>query len=126
MSKHTILIVDDEEDLRKVLAMRLDMENYDVTEAADAEEALKITEEKSFDVILLDIIMPGMDGIELYDCLKKRKHLANSGYIFLTALGEKEHSQRTQDTSGKDYIVIGKPYDTNILLKEIKTRIKTP
>ncbi len=126
MAKHTVLVVDDEEDLRKVLAIRLNMENYEVTEAASAEEALKITEQKSFDIILLDIIMPGMDGIELYNCLKKRKHLANSGYIFLTALGEREQNQHTDNASGKDYLVIGKPYDSNILLQEIKNRIKTP
>lgn len=115
-----ILVIDDEEDIRAVLKGRLERHGYRVFEAACAEEALTLAEKKDFSVIIIDILMPGMDGIELYNALKEMKNFQNTKFIFLTALGEKERSQQIKSARG-NYTVMGKPYDFEKLLKILST-----
>ena len=70
MSGTRILLVDDEDSLRITLAANLELEGYEVSEAASGEEALELAEQKPFDIVLSDIRMPGMNGVELFRALK--------------------------------------------------------
>jgi len=69
--RQLVLVVDDEPLLRKVLKRLLGSENYEVITACDGESAIQLAKEKTPDIILLDIIMPGMDGREVYRMIRK-------------------------------------------------------
>lgn len=72
MSATRILLVDDEESLRVTLAANLELEGYEVVEAGSGEAALELAERETFDVVLSDIRMPGMNGVELFRALRAR------------------------------------------------------
>lgn len=80
-----ILVVDDEERIRRLLRMYLERENYMIDEAEDGDTALKMALEKDYSCILLDIMMPGKDGIEVCQELHEKKM---TPVIMLTAKGE--------------------------------------
>ncbi len=80
-----ILIVDDEEDIRNALAIYLRAEDYETVSAGDGQEALSILKEGGIDLVLLDIMMPGMDGIT---ALSKLRDFSNVPVILLTAKSE--------------------------------------
>ena len=63
--KYRALVVDDEERIRRLIKMYLENDEFIVEEAVDGDEALKLAIEQNYDVIILDIMMPGMDGIEV-------------------------------------------------------------
>lgn len=69
-----ILVVDDEDRIRRLLKMYLECEDYIVSEANDGEEALKMALEEDYDLILLDLMMPKMDGIEVAEKLREEKN----------------------------------------------------
>jgi DNA-binding response OmpR family regulator len=82
--KKKLLVADDEKNLRLLYQMELQQEGYDVTVACDAQEVLELMKTQDFDVIVLDILMPGMNGIELTEkILAKNKHqkiILNTAY----------------------------------------------
>lgn len=71
--KPTLLVVDDEERIRRLLRMYLEREEYQIEEASNGEEALELALAKEYDLILLDVMMPGMDGVEMCQELRKKK-----------------------------------------------------
>lgn len=86
MDEHAkILVVDDEDRIRQLIKMYLEREKFIVEEADNGENALEMAVENDYDVILLDIMMPGMDGIEVCQELRKEKQ---TPVIMLTAKGE--------------------------------------
>lgn len=88
----TLLIVDDEPHVRKLLKILLENQGYQTLAASSGEEALVMVEEQPPDLILLDIMMPGMDGFDVARQLKTNKATSNIPIIMLSALGE--HSAR--------------------------------
>ncbi len=100
-----ILVVDDEERIRRLLKMYLERENYDITEAENGEKALELALDEDFDLILLDIMMPGMDGIEVCQELRKTKA---TPVMMLTAKGEEANRVQGFEVGTDDYIV--KPF----------------
>ncbi|HHX04322.1 MAG TPA: response regulator transcription factor [Tissierellia bacterium] len=110
-----ILIVDDEPILLKGLKFSLNQEGYKVETALDAEEALEILENDKFDLMVLDVMLPGMSGIEL---CKTIRETSNMPVIMLTARGDDESKILGLEAGADDYM--SKPF--NIL--ELKARIK--
>ena len=114
-----IVIVDDDENLRKMLKIRLEAKGYDAIEAESGEYALEIINKEKPDLILLDIAMPDMDGYEVCKLLKENEETKNIPIIFLTGLGGNlENKLQSLMVGGADYIQ--KPFDGNELLKRIK------
>jgi DNA-binding response OmpR family regulator len=114
-----ILIVDDEKDISLMLKKRLTAEGYSVITANDGYAALALAKSQLPDLIILDIIMPGMEGVEVAEKLKEHPLTKNIPVIFLTAI-----LRKTEDDK-KDHIIAGniilaKPIDTEELLAEIK------
>ncbi len=70
MDKKRILLVDDEEDMRRMLKFRLEALNYDVSEAGDGQEGLDKAKQENPDLIILDVMMPNMDGFEMSRAIK--------------------------------------------------------
>lgn len=117
-----ILVVDDEKDVVSVLLKRLKAHGYEAASAGDGQEALNIIKKEKFDLVILDIMMPGMDGAELGGILKNDPKTKNIPLIFLTALGVKI-KKVGYEIAGPD-IVFAKPFDIQELLNKIDEILK--
>lgn len=113
-----ILIIDDEPAIRRTLRDILEMEQYGIDEAENAVQALKKIESQSFDVILCDIKMPGMDGLEL---LKKMGEITNAPVIMISGHGTIDNVVEALKLGAFDYIQ--KPLDLNRLLVSIRNAL---
>ncbi len=120
--KHKILIVDDIPKNIQILGNILSKENYQIAYAQNGEQALSITEHQEFDLILLDIMMPGMDGFEVCKALKERPETSDIPIIFLTAKADMNSIVKGFTVGGQDYIT--KPFNTSELLARTGTHIQ--
>ncbi len=114
--KIKLLIVDDEEDFLKSIAERLGMRDFDVTTATEGKIAVKAAKKGKFDVAILDMKMPGMDGMELLQILKKKHKFLE--VIILTGHGAIDSA--VEATKLGAYSYLEKPYDFEKLLEVLK------
>lgn len=114
MSKLHLLVVDDEWIMRNLLRIYLTKNGFQVTEAANGYEALKFIEQQSFDLILLDVMMPGMDGWEVCKQIRQTKHIP---IIMLTARTETKDKVQGLTLGADDYVV--KPFEPDELMARI-------
>lgn len=119
MAKHNILIVDDDRDLSFITADTLESYGYEVMSAADPDEAFAILENVQFQLILLDINLPGMSGFEV--CQELRR-ISKVPVIFASARTGEEDKIKGLDIGGDDYLE--KPYSLKELLARIKALIR--
>jgi two-component system, sensor histidine kinase and response regulator len=117
----TILIVDDNPNNIKVLAIILKQFNYKIVIAADGFGAVEMVDRVRPDLILLDIMMPGMDGYEACKIIKSKKENVNIPVLFLSALDEKESIVEGFEAGGVDYIT--KPFNKEELFSRIRTHL---
>jgi len=117
-----VLIVDDDPDIRDVLKLALSEENYEVLEAQDGEEALKIIYTKPLDLVLLDYKMPKLDGREVCRQVKKDILLSHLPIIMLTGKGEVSDKVGGLDAGADDYVV--KPFEPKELLARIRMIVR--
>ena len=116
-----VLIVDDNTQNIQVLAKIIEEEGYDLAVAMNGEEALEFLDRESPDMILLDVMMPGMDGFEVCKRIKRQENLADIPVIFLTARGETDDIVKGFDAGGVDYVV--KPFNNRELLARVRTHV---
>jgi DNA-binding response OmpR family regulator len=116
-----ILIVDDKGSFRKIMSYMLQKEGYHVVDAPDGETAIKVAKEKRPDLIFMDIMMPGIDGVEA--CLRLRTDPETSSIpiIMLTAKGQREDVITAIKAGAIDYII--KPCNKEIILSKLKKYI---
>ncbi|GER66060.1 DNA-binding response regulator [Weizmannia acidilactici] len=114
-----ILVVDDEERIRRLLRMYLERENYAIDEAGDGDTALKMALENDYSCILLDIMMPGKDGIEVCQELHQKKM---TPVIMLTAKGEEANRVEGFEVGADDYIV--KPFSPREVVLRVKALLR--
>ncbi|MDQ0244288.1 two-component system response regulator ResD [Bacillus fengqiuensis] len=114
-----VLIVDDEERIRRLLKMYLERENYVIEEAEDGEEALEKALANHYDLILLDLMMPGKDGIEVCKELREKKA---TPIIMLTAKGEEINRVQGFEAGTDDYIV--KPFSPREVVLRVKALLR--
>lgn len=108
-----ILVVDDNEMNRDLLLRRLSKQGHSVTLASDGQEALELLEAGDFDLVLLDIMMPGMNGYEVLERLKSNASLRNIPVVMISALTEMESIVRCIELGAEDYLP--KPFKTVLL-----------
>ena len=120
--KKVILIVDDEEDIVNLIKISLNLANFDTIEAFGGQEALDILKKKKPDLILLDIMMPGIDGHEVCRRVKKDKKLKPIPLVMLTAKGQKSDAEEGLELGADDYII--KPFDPYELGERIRSIVK--
>lgn len=118
MRKVRMLIVDDDPDIRDVLNITLSAEGYEVIEASDGEEALKLVNEKSPNMVILDYMMPKIDGREVCRRIKSDILLAHLPVLMLTGKGEVADKVGGIEAGADDYVV--KPFEPQELLARIK------
>ena len=116
MSKK-ILVVDDNKDMVSVLMRRLKSQGYETASAENGDQALKMIQKGKFDLIILDIMMPVMDGAELGQILKNNPSTKNIPMVFLTALGTRQEDTGYSVTESN--IVFAKPFDFKELAGKI-------
>ncbi|PWU68611.1 MULTISPECIES: response regulator transcription factor [Gracilibacillus] len=114
-----VLVVDDEDRIRRLLKMYLEREEYTVEEAADGEEALKKALNEDYEVILLDLMMPGKDGLEV--CKEIREH-KSTPIMMLTAKGEELSRIHGFEAGTDDYIV--KPFSPREVVLRVKALLR--
>lgn len=119
---YKILLVDDEADILEFISYNLRKEGFLVTTASNGDEALKIARAELPHLIILDVMMPGMDGIETCEEIKKIPSLANTLIAFLTARGEDYSQIAGFDAGADDYIA--KPIKPKVLVSRIRALLK--
>lgn len=117
--KVKVLVVDDEDRIRRLLRMYLERENYEIEEAADGNEALEMALNNDYNCILLDLMMPEKDGIEV--CKEIRKQKATP-IIMLTAKGEEANRVQGFEVGADDYIV--KPFSPREVVLRVKALLR--
>ena len=114
-----ILVVDDEEKIREMIRKYAEHEGYEVTCASNGAEAVRIFETGQFDAVVMDVMMPEMDG---YEALKKMRETRDVHCIFLTALGQEYDRIHGFDVGGEDYVT--KPFSLKELMMRIRVILK--
>ncbi len=120
--KYRLLLVDDEPDILEFLSYNLTKEGFTVFTAQNGKEAIKIALETVPHLIILDVMMPGMDGIETCEEIKRQPALKDSLVAFLTARGE-DYSQIAGFEAGADDY-IAKPIKPKVLISRAKALLK--
>lgn len=119
---YKILLVDDETDILEFISYNLRKEGFLVSTASNGEDALRIARSELPHLIILDVMMPGMDGIETCEELKKIPSLSNTLVAFLTARGEDYSQIAGFDAGADDYIA--KPIKPKVLVSRIRALLK--
>ncbi|HKK55868.1 phosphate regulon transcriptional regulator PhoB [Marinobacter sp.] len=122
MTGKTVLIVDDESSIREVIAVALEMADYDYIEAADAREAHSLIIDRQPDLILLDWMLPGTSGVELARRLKKDEVTCDIPIIMLTAKVEEDNKIQGLEVGADDYIT--KPFSPRELVARLKAVLR--
>ncbi len=122
MNSEKILVVDDEEAILKLLKIDLETEGYEVFTAKTGQEAIRKTWNTSPDLILMDVMLPDMNGGEVVKALKANPSTSQTPILFLTALCSKddERGQVELNVDNQRYLTLAKPFSA----KELLTRIK--
>jgi len=119
----TILIVEDDKFLRELIVRKLKEENFNITEAIDGEEGIKKIKEEKPDLVLLDLILPGIDGFEVLSKMKEDMSLAQIPVIILSNLGQKDDVERGLKLGAVDYLIKAH-FTPGEIIEKVKTALK--
>ena len=119
MNKKTILLVEDDEVLASVYRARLEMEGFEVEEVHDGEKALSVAINFRPDLILLDVMMPKINGFDVLDILKNTPETMNMRIIMLTALSQEADRDRAEKLGVDDYLV-----KSQVVIADVIERVK--
>ncbi len=119
-TKQRILVVDDEDDLRNLLTGLLTDAGYEISSAADGQEAISILKKEKFDLTLLDIQMPSVNGIQVLKFIKQNAPKTKS--IMLTGYADLKHAMEAKEFGARDFI--GKPYKLEDILNTVARVLK--
>ncbi len=117
-----ILIVEDDDDIRELIAFNLEMSGYDILKTDNGKDAIKIAIEIIPDLILLDVMLPEIDGFDVCRKIREKNKLKNIPIIMLTARTEDEDIIRGLENGADDYIT--KPFRPKILLARVKSALR--
>lgn len=121
-SKIKILVVDDEPDILEILTFNLSAQGYQVYTASNGKKALKVADEIMPHLIILDVMMPVMDGIETCERLRMDKRFQNTLIMFLSARGEDYSHVAAFDAGADDYVT--KPVKPKVLMSKVKAMLR--
>ena len=122
MAQHTILLVDDEPDILDILSYNLEKEGFIVHAASNGREGVELARKMLPDLILLDVMMPEMDGMETCVQIREEPQLKDTIIAFLTARGEDYSQIAGFDAGADDYIM--KPVKPRVLVSRIKALLR--
>ena len=122
MAKEKILVVDDEEDILELVRYNLSREGYRVTGTLTGEDALRKVRSDAFDLIILDLMLPGMDGLAFTKTLKNDSRLRSIPIIMLTAKGEESDIVAGLELGADDYIT--KPFSPKVMIARVRAVLR--
>jgi two-component system phosphate regulon response regulator PhoB len=122
MTRESILVVDDEKDIVELVTYNLTKGGYKVIGALSGEEALKLARAKPPDLIVLDLMLPGLDGLEVCKTLKREDKTAHIPIVMLTARGEEPDVVTGLELGADDYVT--KPFSPRVLLARVKAVLR--
>jgi len=122
MTQKHLLIVEDDEDIAELMTHNLAREGFKITVAASGEDALKKVRSETYDCVLLDIMLPGIDGMDVCRALKKNAKTQNIPVVMVTAKGEESDIVSGLELGADDYLV--KPFSPRVLAARIRTVIR--
>ena len=121
--KSKILVVEDERDIRQLMSLHLHRNNYIAQSAEDGTQAYNLLEREAFDLVILDWMLPGMNGIELLQWIRgKNKENQDVPVLFVTAKSEPENIVKALEMGSDDYIV--KPFDLRVLMARVQSLLR--
>lgn len=118
-----ILIVEDDKFLRGLIVQKLSQEDYDTVEAVDGEQGIKKIKSEKPDLILLDLILPGVDGFEVLSKIKEDPGLSNIPVIILSNLGQRDDVEKGLKLGAVDYLIKAH-FTPGEIIEKIKTALK--
>jgi len=119
----TILIIEDDKFLRELIAQKLIKEGYKVSEAVDGEEGIKKVKEEKPDLVLLDLILPGIDGFEVLTKMKEDTSLGQIPVIILSNLGQKDDVEKGLKLGAIDYLIKAH-FTPGEIIEKVKAALK--
>jgi len=122
MAKEKVLVVDDEEDILELVRYNLNMDGYKITCALNGEDALKKARSEIYDLIILDLMLPGIDGLEVTRKLKDDQKTRSVPVVMLTAKGEESDVVAGLELGADDYIT--KPFSPRILTARVRAVLR--
>ena len=125
MAEEKILVVDDEPDVLEVVKSRLELHGFQVITAKDGEEALQKVEQEEPDLVLLDVMMPGLDGWEVCKQIRENKETENITVTMLTVKSTDEDKVTSFDDGLADWH-ISKPFKKKRFVKTVKWLLESP
>lgn len=117
--KAKILLVEDDDTLAEIYRQRLQLEGFNTRRSKDGEEALKDAIEFNPDLILLDVMMPRMNGFDVLDILRNTEQTKNMHIIMLTALSQPKDTERAKELGADDFLV-----KSQVVISDVVDRIK--
>ena len=121
-TKKTILIIEDEKDIAELLAFNLENDEFNTLLANNGESGIKIARKRKPDLIILDLMLPGIHGLDVCRIIKGDPELKNIFIVMLTALGQEESIVKGLEVGADDYIT--KPFSFKILIARIRSVIR--
>jgi len=121
-SKKQILIIEDEPDIQELLSFNLDNNGYKVYTASNGEKGLEVARKELPDLILLDLMLPGINGLDVCRIIKSDQDTSGISIIMLTALGQEEDIIKGLETGADDYVT--KPFSLQVLEARIKSVLR--
>jgi DNA-binding response OmpR family regulator len=121
--KHRLLVVDDSPENRDMLSRRLKRSGYDVLTAEGGREAIEAVRNSEVDLVLLDIMMPGIDGLEVLRILREKHSQSELPVIMVTAKGDSKDMVGALDLGANDYVT--KPIDFPVVLARVKSQLRS-
>jgi len=122
MVKEKILVVEDEEDILELIIYNLSQEGYRAKGVTSGEEALRILRKETFDLVILDLMLPGVDGKDVCKTIKQDSGMCNTPVIMVTARGEESDVVIGLELGADDYIT--KPFSNKIMVARVRAVIR--
>lgn len=118
-----ILVIEDDKFLRELIAKKLSLENFEISEAIDGEEGLKKIKQEKPNLVLLDLILPAMDGFEVLSEMREDPGISSIPVIILSNLGQREDIEKGLKLGAIDYLVKAH-FTPNEIVEKVKQTLK--
>ena len=121
-AKELVLVVDDEQDIRELIEYNLTKAGYQVVSRASGEEGLDFISSQKPDLLLLDLMLPGMDGLDVCKAIKRNDRLSTIPVVMISARGEEPDVVTGLELGADDYV--SKPFSPRVLLARVRTVLR--
>lgn len=117
-----ILVVEDESEIRQLIVLHLKREGFAVDEVGEGDQARALLQKNSYELVILDWMLPGMSGLEITRWMRQQSNLVRTPILFVTAKVEPEHVATGLDAGADDYLA--KPFDTLVLMARVNALLR--